>query len=234
MPGTIGIRGTDHEVVAIHTKSNGTFKARWDVGEIGNYDVRATYAAYAAAEAAADTALRLADLFYDELSHPERRRYSHLLYLDLDQFKLVNDTLGHSVGDGVLRLVSARLASCLRESDTLARRGEDARHQGRHAMAIDLVDRHQQYPVLVECALVGLHLAHDRVDAVVECCRHVAQRTGEMPDFVAAAGEAQPRQDALDFRWIPVVEALSESVDREFVGGRGAVLRAALATIAHR
>jgi len=37
---------------------------------------------------------------------------------------------------------------------TLARRGEDARHQGRHAMAIDLVDRHQQYPVLVECALV--------------------------------------------------------------------------------
>ena len=51
---------------------------------------------------------------------------------------------------------------------------------------------------------------------------------------IPVTGEAQPRQDALDIRWIPVVEALSESVDREFIGGRGAVLRAALATIAHR
>lgn len=33
--------GTDHEVVTVHTESNGTFKAKWDVGEIGNYDVRA-------------------------------------------------------------------------------------------------------------------------------------------------------------------------------------------------
>jgi len=33
--------GTDHEVVTLHTKSNGTFKAAWDVGQIGNYDVTA-------------------------------------------------------------------------------------------------------------------------------------------------------------------------------------------------
>ena len=51
---------------------------------------------------------------------------------------------------------------------------------------------------------------------------------------IPVTGEAQPRQDALDIRWIPVDEALSEAVDREFVGGRGAVLRAALTTIAHR
>ncbi len=33
--------GTDHEVLSVHTKSNGTFKARWDVAELGNYDVQA-------------------------------------------------------------------------------------------------------------------------------------------------------------------------------------------------
>jgi rare lipoprotein A len=33
--------GTDHEILALHTKSDGTFRARWDVGEIGNYDVKA-------------------------------------------------------------------------------------------------------------------------------------------------------------------------------------------------
>ncbi len=63
-----------------------------------------------------DTALALAD---------RHRSPVAVLFVDLDRFKLVNDTLGHSVGDGVLRLVSARLASCLRDSDTLARRGGD-------------------------------------------------------------------------------------------------------------
>jgi rare lipoprotein A (peptidoglycan hydrolase) len=33
--------GTDHEVLSVHTRSNGTFKARWDVAELGNYDVQA-------------------------------------------------------------------------------------------------------------------------------------------------------------------------------------------------
>ena len=63
-----------------------------------------------------DTALAFAERHLTSLA---------VLFVDLDRFKEVNDTLGHSVGDGVLRLVSARLAGCLRESDTLARRGGD-------------------------------------------------------------------------------------------------------------
>jgi len=63
-----------------------------------------------------DTAIALAE---------RNRTPLAVLFVDLDRFKLVNDTLGHSVGDGVLRLVSSRLASCLRESDTLSRRGGD-------------------------------------------------------------------------------------------------------------
>ena len=47
------------------------------------------------------------------------------LYLDLDRFKVVNDSLGHPVGDQLLTAASRRLESCLRQGDTLARLGGD-------------------------------------------------------------------------------------------------------------
>jgi diguanylate cyclase (GGDEF)-like protein/PAS domain S-box-containing protein len=48
-----------------------------------------------------------------------------IIYLDLDNFKTINDTIGHSAGDEVIRKTSERLMKCLRRSDTIARVGGD-------------------------------------------------------------------------------------------------------------
>ncbi|MGR9115518.1 MAG: putative bifunctional diguanylate cyclase/phosphodiesterase [Gammaproteobacteria bacterium] len=69
-------------------------------------------------------------LFLDRLqrainkSHREHQKLA-LMFLDLDHFKVVNDTLGHDTGDSLLRETTERLKSCIRETDTLARPGGD-------------------------------------------------------------------------------------------------------------
>ncbi|MDP2824880.1 MAG: EAL domain-containing protein [Sulfuritalea sp.] len=101
----------------------------------------ATFADITLRKAAEDEIRNLA--FYDPLTRlPNRRlmldrfrhaltssarheRHGALMLFDLDDFKILNDTLGHDVGDQFLVEVAARMESCIREGDTVARLGGD-------------------------------------------------------------------------------------------------------------
>jgi len=76
------------------------------------------------------TALPNVTLFGDRLEHALEQAQRHswrlaVLFLDLDGFKLINDTHGHDAGDRVLQAVAARLSASTRGSDSVGRRGGD-------------------------------------------------------------------------------------------------------------
>ena len=69
-------------------------------------------------------------LFLDRIDHSLATAKRHgeirgVVFIDLDYFKVVNDTLGHEAGDSLLKVASQRIKECLRKSDTVARLGGD-------------------------------------------------------------------------------------------------------------
>lgn len=77
-------------------------------------------------------------------------RVGALLFLDLDNFKTLNDTLGHDIGDLLLQQTTERLKSCVREGDTVARLGDDEFVVVLEVLSHDLRDAAAQTEVIVE------------------------------------------------------------------------------------
>ena len=105
------------------------------------------------------TTLPNRELFMDRLEVALRRltRYHQVavIFLDLDRFKLVNDSLGHDVGDRVLRAVADRLSSVMRSTDTLARFGGDeftVVRRGRRRRRQRIVYSWKRIAALMRCA----------------------------------------------------------------------------------
>ncbi|MEN9867122.1 MAG: hypothetical protein RL748_2712, partial [Pseudomonadota bacterium] len=80
-----------------------------------------------------------------------------ILFIDLDHFKTINDTLGHNMGDLLLQQVAARLSACVRESDTVARLGGDEFVVMLERLSADSLEAGQQAETVGKKILAGLN-----------------------------------------------------------------------------
>jgi diguanylate cyclase (GGDEF)-like protein/PAS domain S-box-containing protein len=97
-----------------------------DISERAYAEEQIKHLAYHDALSGLPNRLLFKDRLTVALSHAQRNSSRlAVLFLDLDRFKVINDSLGHNIGDQLLQAVAARISSCLRDSDTVARLGGD-------------------------------------------------------------------------------------------------------------
>ncbi len=97
-----------------------------DITEIKSYRERLEHQANHDALTGLANRNLLHDRLHQAIAHAERGQHQlAVAFLDLDNFKYLNDSVGHSAGDELLKIVAHRLKACVREGDTVARLGGD-------------------------------------------------------------------------------------------------------------
>jgi diguanylate cyclase (GGDEF)-like protein len=98
-----------------------------------------------------------------------------VLFVDLDRFKDINDSLGHAVGDALLQSVTARLLGCVRESDTVSRRGGDE-----FVLLLRDLERSSPAGLVAEKIIAALSEPHEVADQVLHATASIG--IGVYPD----------------------------------------------------
>jgi diguanylate cyclase (GGDEF)-like protein/PAS domain S-box-containing protein len=112
-------------LITIQNKPLYIISAR-DISDRKNAEQRISYMASHDALTNLPNRTLLQDRIQQTLAHCVRRhQQAAIIFIDLDKFKAINDTLGHDVGDALLKETSARLVSHVRSDDTVARHGGD-------------------------------------------------------------------------------------------------------------
>jgi diguanylate cyclase (GGDEF)-like protein/PAS domain S-box-containing protein len=133
------------------------------------------------------------------LSAKRYERKMAILYLDLDDFKLINDQYGHSVGDDLLKMISARLLHCVRDPDTVCRLGGDEfvilLQQFAQLEDIEKVTRRvldainsrfviQQHEISITCSMGAAYYPQDGLDStelldIADAAMYQAKKRGK-------------------------------------------------------
>ena len=175
-----------------------TFNAMADVIAISHYDLTIQASHDALTGLANRTAFRAR--LEGVLAQPERREGTAVLFLDLDDFKDVNDGLGHAIGDRVLQAVATRLTATVRPGDLVARLGGDEfalllDGVADPALALDIAERAvAAIAVPLDIGGVGVRvgasagLAMRRADSDVDSIMHEADQA-----MYAAKGQGKNR-----------------------------------------
>ncbi|MGH2602390.1 MAG: diguanylate cyclase domain-containing protein, partial [Dehalococcoidia bacterium] len=157
------------------------------------------------------------------LDTPEAQDPHALLYLDLDQFKLVNDTAGHRAGDELLRQLAAVLEAKTRKRDTLARLGGDefgvllehcapeqalriARGLVQAVQKFDFVWEAKRFTVGVSIGLVSIPEGGETLPEVLSAADracYAAKDKGRNRVHVYAASDEELAQRKGEMQWIP-------------------------------